>query len=64
MKKSVKSTIGIIVLIVGVLMLGADRLVASADTGVGYLQSTGVLTVVALTLFLIGAIWLFRTLFD
>jgi hypothetical protein len=64
MKKSVRSTVGIIMLVLGVLLLGADRLVASADSGVGYLQNTGVLTVVALVMFLIGAIWLFRTLFD
>lgn len=64
MKKSVQSTIGLFILIIGVLLLGVDRIVASADTGASYFQSTGVLTVVALVLFLIGAIWLFRTLFD
>lgn len=64
MKKSVKSSIGIGILVLGILTLGVDRMFISADTGTGYFQSTTVVTVVALVLLLIGAIWLFRTVFE
>lgn len=63
MKKSVKSTIGIIILLVGVILLGADRIFVSADTG-GYGQSMTVVTIVALVFFLVGAIWFFKEVFD
>jgi len=64
LKKSVQSSIGIIILIIGVLTLGVDRIFVSADTGTSWFPPMTVLTIVALVLFLIGAIWLFRTLFD
>lgn len=64
MKKSVKSTIGIAILILGILTLGADQMFVSADTGTNYFQSLNFVTVAGLALLLIGAVWLFRTVFD
>lgn len=63
MKKRYKFTIGLIILAVGVLLLGADRLFVSANNA-SFGQSMTVLTIVALFFFLVGAIWLFRTTFD
>lgn len=62
-KKGQKVTIGFVILAIGVLLLGADRLFVSADTA-GFGQSMTVLTIVSLLFFLVGAIWLFRTTFD
>lgn len=62
-KKSQRITIGFIILAIGVLLLGADRLFVSADNA-SYGQSMTVLTVVSLLFFLVGAIWLFKTTFD
>ncbi len=56
-------TIGFIILAIGVLLLGADRLFVSADNA-SYGQSMTVLTIVSLFFFLVGAIWLFRTTFE
>jgi len=63
MKKSVKSTIGIAILLVGIILLGADRIFVSADSA-GYGQSMTVVTIIALVFFLIGAIWFFKAVFD
>jgi len=63
MKKSVKSTIGIAILLVGIILLGADRIFVSADSA-GYGQSMTVVTIIALVFFLIGAIWFFKSVFD
>jgi len=62
-KKRQRITIGFIILAIGVLLLGADRLFVSADNA-SYGQSMTVLTIVSLFFFLVGAIWLFRTTFD
>ena len=62
-KKRQHITIGFIILAIGVLLLGADRLFVSADNA-SYGQSMTVVTVVSLLFFLVGAIWLFRTTFD
>jgi len=63
MKKSVKSTIGIAILLVGIILLGADRIFVSADSA-GYGQSMTVVTIIALIFFLVGAIWFFKAVFD
>ncbi len=63
LKKGQRITIGLIILAMGTLILGADRLFVSADNA-NYGQSMTVLTIVALFFFLIAAIWLFRTTFD
>lgn len=63
LKKSRRITIGLIILAIGVLILGADRIFVSADNA-SYGRSMTVLTVVALFFFLVAAIWLFRTTFD
>jgi hypothetical protein len=63
LKKSHRITIGLIILAVGVLLLGADRLFVAADNA-SFGQSMTVVTIVALFFFLVGAIWLFRTTFD
>ena len=63
LKKSQNISIGIIILVIGVILLGTDRIFVAADTG-GYGQSMTVLTIVSLIFFLVGAIWLFRTTFD
>jgi len=63
MKKSVKSTIGIAILLVGIILLGADRIFVSADSS-GYGQSMTAITIIALIFFLVGAIWFFKSVFD
>jgi len=63
MKKRKKVTIGLIILAIGVLLLGTDRIFVSADNA-SYGQSMTVLTIVSLFFFLVGAIWLFRTTFE
>lgn len=61
--KTRRITIGLIILAIGVLLLGADRLFVAADNA-SYGQSMTVVTVVALFFFLIAAIWLFRMTFE
>ncbi|MBM2820439.1 MAG: hypothetical protein HW405_199 [Candidatus Berkelbacteria bacterium] len=63
LKKGQKVTIGLAILAIGILILGADRIFVSADNA-SYGQSMTVLTIVALFFFLVGAIWLFRVTFD
>ncbi len=63
LRKGQRLTVGLIILAIGVLILGADRLFVSADNA-DYGRSMTVLTIVALFFFLVGAIWLFRTTFD
>ncbi len=63
MKRNVKSTIGIVILLIGIILLGADRIFVSADAG-GYGQSMTIVTIVALIFFLVGAIWFFKSVFD
>ena len=60
MKKSYQVMMGTGILIVGVLMLGIDRIFVSANSQ-GYLQSASVLTTIAIGTLLIGALWLFKT---
>ena len=62
-KKGQKVTIGLVILAIGVLLLGADRLFVAADNA-SFGQSMTVLTVIALFFFLVAAIWLFRTTFE
>lgn len=63
MKKTQRITVGLAILAVGILVLGADRIFVSADNA-SYGQSMTYLTIISLIIFLIGAIWLFRTMFD
>lgn len=63
LKKGQRITIGLIILAIGVILLGADRLFVAADNA-SFGQSMTVLTVIALFFFLVAAIWLFRTTFD
>lgn len=60
MKKSFQVTLGTIILILGVLLLGVDRIFVSAS-GASYIQSTSVLTTISIGVILIGALWLFKT---
>lgn len=62
-KKRTNLVIGLSVLIIAILLLGVDRLFISADNA-SYGQSMTIVTVVALILFLIGAIWVFYTTFE
>ena len=63
MQKSRKITIGLSLLIVGVILLGTDRVFVSADTG-SFGSSMSILTIVALIFFLVGSIWLFKVAFE
>lgn len=63
MKKTQRFTIGLAILAVGILVLGADRIFVSASSS-SYGQSMTYVTVAALIIFLVGAIWLFRTMFE
>lgn len=63
MKKSVKFTIGLVILLVGIILLGADRIFVSADNA-SYGQSLTAITIIALIFFLAGAIWFFKAVFD
>ncbi|KKQ17966.1 MAG: hypothetical protein US31_C0012G0007 [Berkelbacteria bacterium GW2011_GWA1_36_9] len=60
MKKNQQIIAGTATLIIGVLLLGADRLFASASTTT-YSQSVTVLTTVSIVFLLIGTVVLFRT---
>lgn len=62
MKKSNQIIVGLSSLVIGILLLGADRLFVSAATA-NYTQSMTVLTTVSIFFFLIGAIVLFRTIY-
>ncbi|MCL5407386.1 MAG: hypothetical protein M1429_02735 [Patescibacteria group bacterium] len=62
MKKSSQIIAGITISIIGVLLLGADRLFASASTA-AYSQSVTILTTVSVIFLLIGAVILFRTMY-
>lgn len=61
-KKNNQITFGISTLIIGILLLGADRLFVSASTST-YAQSMTVLTTVSIFFLLVGAVVLFRTTF-
>lgn len=63
LKKSQRVTVGIFILILAIFTLGIDRIFVSADNG-NFGQSMTVLTIISLILFLVGAIWLFRTTFE
>lgn len=54
-------TIGIVFAVTGIVVLGADRLTASADANTLYGQAMTVFTVIGLAFLLIAAIVLFRT---
>lgn len=60
MKKSYSLTIGIGILVVGVLLLGVDRIFISAASG-DYFNAVSIVTTISLLVILIGVIWLFRT---
>ncbi len=51
--------VGLIMAIAGVVVLGADRITASADSASFYGQSMTVFTVIGLSFLLIAALWLF-----
>lgn len=59
MRKNRQIIIGASILIIGILLLGADRLFVSASTAT-YSQSVTVLTTVSVIFLLIGAVVLFR----
>jgi hypothetical protein len=52
-------TIGIFLAIVGVAVLGADRMIASADSSTGYGQSITLYTITAIGILIVAALWLF-----
>ena len=60
MKKSYQVFIGTAILVIGILMLGFDRIFVSAASA-SYLQSTTVLTTISVGTLLIGALLLFKT---
>ena len=62
MSKSTKVTIGIVMLAASILTLGADRIFVAADTG-AFVPSMTDVTVIALILFLVAAIWLFKAFY-
>lgn len=62
MKKSSQLIIGISSLIIGILLLGTDRLFVSASSA-NYTQSVTVLTTVSLAFFLVGAILFFSVIY-
>ena len=60
MKKSYKITIGISILIIGILLLGTDRLFVSAAGG-DYANSVTIVTTIAILFILVAVIWLFKS---
>ena len=62
MRKGHKVTTGIIILVMGILLLGVDRIFVAADNA-SYTQSMTYVTVIALLFFLVGAIWFFWNAF-
>ncbi|MFA6492911.1 MAG: hypothetical protein WCV58_02145 [Patescibacteria group bacterium] len=62
MKKSNQLVIGLASLIIGTLLLGADRLFVSASAAT-YSQSVTVLTTVSLFFFLVGVVVFFRVIY-
>lgn len=61
MKKSSQVIVGVSSLIIGTLLLGADRLFVSASTTT-YTQSVTVLTTISLFFFLIGVVVFFTVI--
>lgn len=51
--------VGLIIAICGVVVLGADRITASADSSTYFGQAMTVFTVIGLAFLLIAALWLF-----
>ncbi|MEI6040383.1 MAG: hypothetical protein WCP93_03475 [Candidatus Berkelbacteria bacterium] len=52
-------SIGLIIAICGTVTLGADRLMASADSNNFLGQSVSAYTIIGLALLLIAAVWIF-----
>lgn len=52
-------SIGLIAAAVGVVMLGADKLLISANSSANFFQSFSVVTIIALVILLGAGAWLF-----
>lgn len=62
MRKASGFSIGLGFLVLGTLVLSADRIFVSADSG-AFGQQMTVVTIVALIFFLVGAVWIFKSAF-
>lgn len=51
--------VGLIIAVCGVVVLGADRITASADSNTYFGQTMTIFTVIGLAFLLIAALWLF-----
>jgi LPXTG-motif cell wall-anchored protein len=51
--------VGLIIAICGVVVLGADRITASADSSTYFGQSMTIFTIIGLSFLLVAALWLF-----
>lgn len=51
--------VGLVIAIGGVVVLGTDRITASADSSTYFGQSMTVFTIIGLSFLLIAALWLF-----
>lgn len=60
MKKSYQVIMSTIILVSGISLLGFDQIFVSASS-VSYIQSTSILTTIAVGIILIGVLWLFKT---
>lgn len=49
---------------IGVIILGADKIIASANTNTNFFESFSVVTIIALVILLISGIWLFWVSFQ
>jgi len=63
-KKRRNFVIGLSLTIVGILLLGIDKLTASADSLTHFGQSFSIITIVALVLLMAAAIWFYMMTFD
>jgi len=64
MNKRTRFYIGLSLSGLGVILLGADKLFASADANVSFAKSFTVLTIIGLVLLMAAAIWFYKMSFD